>query len=118
MYEYSRSKNSIDVRFSVIDVEPVEYIMLGFHSTYMFNFATWESMYSVFPFSTLRCDHMGVLFLLTPAECKLFIAEVHGQRRIGDEWTYRVMFSGTSVDCKPELGFPPFYVTEDGLRFV
>lgn len=71
-------------------------MMLGFESTYMMNFATWESLYSLYPFSTLYSDAMGKLTTRTCAETLLYEGEIGNNRHVGDQWTYRIGFTETS----------------------
>lgn len=93
-------------------------MMCSFQSLYMFNFATWESIYSLFPSSILRCDYTGVLSVSTVTEVKTCLGELGSERIVGDQWTYRVLFSKTPAEQDHDVGRCRFRLDEGGVKFI
>lgn len=93
-------------------------MLCTFRSTHLFNFATWESIYSLFPFNTLYSDSSGHLSVSTVAEYKLYLAEVQSDRVVGDQWTYRVLFSDLSVIPDHNLAEFCFRVVDGRVQFL
>lgn len=94
-------------------LEPMSHVLRSCWSSHMVNMATWESMYSLFPVTTLDNRRMVVANVSTHAQLLAYskyirrgyqdtpfvdvidLSEFSNQRAVGDEWTRRVRFSGT-----------------------
>lgn len=123
------------MRLVVCDVEPVAHILRSSWATHLLNFASWDSIVSLFPTSALRKKQMFVFSAEGECELRLFdkyiecgfvrirpggfswSGEFKKRRFIGDEYTVRVQFSGRfATDL--ELLDHAFEVGEGGIRLV
>lgn len=105
------------VQLVIVYGDAVRHMLGTFKSTNMFNFATWEGMYSLFPFSTFYSDYVGNLSVSTFDEMYLYLGELHGSRAVGDRWTYRESFSLDRCEVDDQLNRLSFRVVEGCIRF-
>lgn len=116
--------------------DPVEHVLSTFWSTHLFNIATWESVYSVFPVSTFGRRQMGVISSHRASELLSYdkyvlrgfvrathrqlksLVEFSGYRRIGDKYCYRVTFPGAPLQLDSQLQKFCFRFGKDGIQLV
>lgn len=114
--------------------DPVKHILCSFWSSHIMNVATWESIYSVFPTSTLNLRQMGTFNISTHTELQAYDkyvdrgyaavprstlrsrAEFQGERKVGDEQTLRVPFSGSPREPDSDLANLKFKFVKGGLK--
>lgn len=98
------------------------------------NVATWESTYRIFPGSTLDNREMGTFnisthtglqaydtyvdrgYVAVPHSILRSRAEFRYERTLGDEWTLRVPFSGSSGEVEASVAQWKFKCAKGGLR--
>lgn len=115
-------------------MEPLHYVMLKSWSTVIMNIATWESIYCLFPVSTLDNRHMVTIKATTHAELEAHdkylqrgytdvhyedvsgLGEFRSKRTVGDDWTRRVMFSGQQAEPEPTVSQADFFTTREGVK--
>lgn len=136
MLEYAHTERKTKVQVVILHREPLRHILRTFWSTHLCNFATWEGMYSVFPVSTLCDNSMGVIFADRRRELEAYekyvnrgftlasyaslkkLEEFNIVRRIGDEYTRRVPFSGAPLRPDGRLPRMRFTVGKSGVKFI
>lgn len=119
----------------VIDDDPLTHVMCSW-STHLFNFATWESLYSVFPVTSLDNRRMCHYMLYTPALCEQYdkytargfargvvgslwgLGEFRRRRTVVDEYTRRVPFSCAPSHAEEELRSWRFENTSGGMKLI
>ncbi|KAJ6125959.1 hypothetical protein N7471_010452 [Penicillium samsonianum] len=105
--------------------------MSTFWSTHLMNFATWESIYGLFPFSTIVRKHICVLssdkiiglneydeFVKLGFKRESLISLWQKERSVGDEWTRRSMFSDVRFEPQPEFIRARFRIGNEGIQFL
>lgn len=113
--------------------QPVQYMLENFWSLHLMNFATWESIYSLF-YSMVINKQMAVRPVLTAQEIEAHdkyvfrgfkpvsylreLVDFPNERGVGDEWTHRVRFSGAPAHVGSELFNTRFYVGEGGIEKI
>lgn len=126
------------------DEEVVSHMMRTAWSTHLLNFSTWETIFSLYPNTTITHKRMLVQSTSSVAQLKSYQQYVkrgfrrmfkHGLehhdgnctkyefgelaicRSVGDEWTRRVHYS-IEPECVDEYVGKQFCFTEDGVVFV
>ncbi|KAH1805913.1 hypothetical protein KXX35_010022, partial [Aspergillus fumigatus] len=133
-YEDAESGRSVDI---VVVNEPLVYILMRFWSTHIMNFATWDGMYCLFPQSVLVRKQMCVVRCRDVRELKAYdkyvgrgffwggvdlpdLGEFQSERFVGDDLTYRVVFSGVEVEGRVPMALRSvrFVVRKTGVTIV
>lgn len=132
---YENTTLATKVKVVVCDVEPVAFVLRSSWSTHLLNFATWDSMISLFPVSALREKEMFVFSVVRLEHLRSFdqyirigfericgsrfswTGEFKRSRFIGDEYTVCVPFS-SRVAPDGELLDYAFEVHEEGIRLI
>ncbi|KAH1805722.1 hypothetical protein KXX35_000425, partial [Aspergillus fumigatus] len=110
--KYKHAESGRRVRFVIVPCEPLEFVLTKLWSTHIMNFATWDGMYCLFPESCLHRKQMCFLRCQSGRELRAYekyvergfgrcdmdlslaLREFESERFVGDDLTYRVVFSG------------------------
>lgn len=121
--------NSRKVYLGVVRGKPIRHILCQSWSTHLMNFATWEAIYSCFPRSTFRQKHVALLNCEREVRSEAFdkyvesgfsyvpyescgSKDLNDERRVGDDMSFRIPFSGGSKEVPEGLSRVRFRVVK------